>query len=389
LKAKTGVRVTRWTARAMRLIVVIALPCAAFEVPIASSAQNAAIAGPSFSCGSAKSAIETTICNDAALAARDRTMATLFTASEKDAFNQGTSQQQILQRQWLKTRNEQCANGDMHTCLIATYDDRLNQLAVAALFQAPDVALTELTRQNPKSAALYEAIYRYATIDDTVDRAAVVAKLIDPAFEEFHDKPWAGPLSDVKDAHDAAASDENFSAFLDVASVSDYALTMPCSALVRRPGLIDALNSVYGGAIDGRLIRSDCEAMTSSPEALDRVTKAAVGAQPFCPGTIRFSLGRNFGKTLVAVRLHRTDLWTARKLDVSPGGQDENNDDLAKDMDVPHFVARHPVLIRNATDELARYYSNRFGVPSALAEAQARSAVSAIIFGAYDLCESG
>lgn len=389
MKAKTGVRVTRWTAWAMRLILVVALPCAAFEVPIASFAQNPAIARPSFSCGSANSAIETTICSDAALAARDRTMATLFTASEKDAFNQGTSQQQILQRQWLKTRNEQCANGDTHTCLVETYDDRLNQLAVAAIFQAPVVALTELTRQNPKSAAIYEAIYRYATIDDGVDRAAVVAKLIDPAFEEFHDKPWAGPLSDIKDAHDAAASDENFSAFLDVASVSDYALTMPCSALVRRPGLIDALNSVYGGAIDDRLIRSDCEAMTSSPEALDRVTKAAVAAQPFCPGTIRFSLGRNFGKTLVAVRLHRTDLWTARKLDVSPGGQDENNDDPAKDRDVPHFVARHPVLIRNATDELARYYSNRFGVPSALAEAQARSAVSAIIFGAYDLCESG
>ncbi|SIO71936.1 hypothetical protein SAMN05444172_8310 [Burkholderia sp. GAS332] len=74
---------------------------------------------------------------------------------------------------------------------------------------------------------------------------------------------------------------------------------------------------------------------------------------------------------------------------MSPGGQDENNDDPAKDVDEPRFVARHPVLIRNSTDELARYYSNRFGTPSALAEAQALSAVSAIIVGAYNLCESG
>jgi uncharacterized protein len=389
LKAKTGVPVRKWTVRAMRLIVSFSLLAATLEVPIASSAQNSAISGPSFSCGPANSAIETTICNDVALSARDRTMATLFAASQRDAFNLGGSQQKILQRQWLKTRNEQCSNGEMHSCLVETYDERLNELAVAALFQVPDDALAELTRQNPKSAALYEAIYRYATIDDTFDRATVVAKLIGPAFKEFHDKPWAQPLSDAEDAHDAASSDENFSAFLDVASVSNYALTMPCSALVRRPGLIDALNAVYGGAIDGQLIRSDCEAMTSGLPAVARLTKAAVVAQPFCQGTIRFSLGRDFDKTLVAVRLHRTDLWISRKLDVNSGGQDEDNNDPTKDVDVPRFVARHPVLIREATDELAGYYSSRFGVPSALAEAQALSAAGAIIFGAYNLCQTG
>ncbi len=129
--------------------------------------------------------------------------------------------------------------------------------------------------------------------------------------------------------------------------------------------------------------------MTSSLSVLARLPKAAVAAQAFCPGSIRFSLGRHFDKTLVAVRLHRTDLWKVRKLDVGPGDQDKNNDDPAKDPDVSHFVARHPVLIRSAIGELAKYYSNRFDVPSALAEAQARSAVSAIIFGAYDLCEWG
>lgn len=195
-------------------------------------------------------------------------MATLFAASQTDAFNQSKSQQLFLQRRWLKMRNEQCSNGDMHSCLVERYDERLNELAVAALFQAPDIALTELDRQNPKSAALYEAIYRYATIDDTAERASVVANLINPAFEVFHGKPWAQPLSEAEDAHQAASSDKNFSAFLDVASVSGYALTMPCSALVRRPGLIDTLNAVYGGAIDGQLIQSDCEAMTPSLPAV-------------------------------------------------------------------------------------------------------------------------
>lgn len=122
---------------------------------------------------------------------------------------------------------------------------------------------------------------------------------------------------------------------------------------------------------------------------MDRLTKAVVAVQPLCRGTIRFSLGRNFDKTLVAVRLHRADLWKVRRLDLNPGDQGQSNDDPAKNVDVPRFVAGHSVLIRNAIDELAGYYSNRFDAPSALAKAQAHSAVSTIIFGAYDLCESG
>jgi uncharacterized protein len=348
-------------------------------VPITSSAQDETASAPSFTCGPTNTAIERTICSDAALAARDRTMATLFAASQNDAFNRGQSQQPFLQRQWLKTRDEQCSNGDMHACLVAEYDGRLNELAVASLFQAPDVALAELSRQNPKSAAIYEAIYRYATIDDADERAHVVAKLIAPAFDAFHDKPWARPLSDVVDAHDASSSDKNFSAFLDVASVSDYALTMPCSALARRPGLIDALNAVYGGAIDGQLIRSDCEAMTSQLQAVDRLTKAAVAEQPFCRGTIRFSLGRDFGKTLVAVRLHRTDVWKA----------DKNDSEPANGVGEPRFIAQHQAAIRDATDELAAYYSDHFGVPPTPANEQAGSAIRAIVAGAYNLCEWG
>ncbi|WP_133116867.1 lysozyme inhibitor LprI family protein [Paraburkholderia acidicola] len=380
---------TSYAARALRLMVAVSLLGVVFDMPIAHSAQDQAISGPSFLCGSAGTAIERMICSDPELAARDRTMATLFAASHTDALGGGMSQQQSLQRKWLKTRSEECSKGEMRSCLLTEYDARFNELAVAALFQAPDVALTELARESPKSAPLYEAIYRYATIEDKVDRVKSVENLIEPAFNEFHDKPWAEPMSDVADAHEAASSDENFSAFLDVASIGNHPLTMPCSALVRRPGLIEVLDAAYGGAIDNQLLWSDCEAMTPKLETVDRLTKAAVSAQPFCPGTIRFSLARSFEKTLVAVRLHRTDLWRAKNLDVSPTDQDESNDDPKQDVDESHFFARHPASIRQAIDELAKYYTAHFDVPSALAREQAAKAVSAIIFGAYDLCEWG
>lgn len=389
MKTRIGVLVRSYAGRVIRLIVVLSFLGAAWGTSVARSPQDAAMSGPSFSCGSAGTAIETMICNDPALAARDRTMAVLFAASRADAFDQGMSQQQTVQRQWLKTRNEQCSKGDMRSCLVNAYDERLNELAIAALFQAQDAALAELTRQNPRSAPLYDAIYRYATIEDTVDRAKVAARLIGPAFAEFHNKPWAHPLSGVKDAYEAASSDKRFSLFLDVASVSNYELTMPCSALVRRPGLTDALDAVYGGAIDGQLIRSDCEGMTPRLQTLDRLAKAAVAAQSFCPGTIRFSLGRDFDKILVAVRLHRTDLWKPEELSVGPGSEDEKSEVPEKQVDEPQFVAKHQALIRDATDELMTYYSRHFGVPPALAKEQALGAVGAIISGAYNLCEMG
>jgi len=381
--------VTSYAGRVTRLIVGLSLLGAALGVPLAHSAQDLAMPAPSFSCEAANNAIERMICSDPALSTRDRTMAVLFAASRTDASGRGLSQQQALQRQWLKTRDKQCSNGDMHACLVNAYDERLNQLAVAALFQAPDTALAELTRQDSRSAPLYEAIYRYATIENDVDRATAVERLIAPPFEASHDKPWARPLSGIEDAHGAASSDKNFSTFLNVASVSDYALTMPCSALLRRPGLIGVLGSVYGGAIDGQLIRTDCEAMTARLQKVDRLTKLAIAAQPFCPGTIRFSLGRDFDKTLLVIRLHRTDLLKAKALDINPDAPDENNDEPEKAVDKPHFIARHQASIRDAGNELATYYSSHFGVPSALAKEQALQAVSAIISGAYNLCERG
>lgn len=354
-----------------------------------SIAQSADAPGVSPACASVKDAINTMICNDATLAERERTMAALLAASRVDATGRSVSQQEAEQQEWIKRRDRQCSIGKMRECLLNSYDSRLKELAVSAIFQAPGAALAELNRQNPKTAALYEAIYRYATMEQGAQRANVVAKLIEPVFEEVHTKPWGRPLSDVRDAHKAAMSDQNFSLFLDVASVHVDTLTLPCSAMIRRPGLIDALKAAYGGAIDGQLIRSDCMIMTPPLEAVDRLTKAAGAKQPVCYGTIRFSLGREYVRLLVAVRLHRMDLLEAKVPHEGRSGQPATSDSKTEQPSEMSFVEHHLALIREATTQLTTYYSQNFDVPPYLAREQATLAVQAIVSGAHHLCITG
>jgi hypothetical protein len=139
-------------------------------------------------------------------------------------------------------------------------------LAVDALFGAHDVAMAELKSaplvslptyaHRQIAAVVYEAIYRYATIGPFHLRVAAVAPLIAPLFTKIESKPWASPINNQREPQDAVATDQNFAAFLAVASVSaaPEIIVLPCGALVRRPGLIDVLQPYYGGAIDGSLI---------------------------------------------------------------------------------------------------------------------------------------
>jgi uncharacterized protein len=329
---------------------------------------------PSFPCVS-PNAVEAAICADPALAARDRTMAPLYAASRNGALGSASSPQQGAQKQWLKSRTD-CLKEDLRKCLTDMYDSRLNELAVAALFESKNVALAELARQDPKVAPLYEAIYFYATRDTQALRIKTVEPLIAPIFKALSDMPTS-LFENVPNARTVAASDTAFALFLDVASVSDYRLTLPCAALVRRPGLIHALNSQYGGAIDGQLINTDCASTLPSLPMVERLVEAATSVQEECRGSVRFSLGRDYGKTLVAIRLHRSDVWKAR--DMGDGTQDP----------VGQFRLRHRARIVSATAELTQYYAKYFNLSKQVARADAVSAIKAIVAGAFNFCENG
>jgi uncharacterized protein YecT (DUF1311 family) len=190
--------------------------------------------------------IESVICGDPELQARHRAMVMLFEAARVDAFNSGPSTQETRQRNWLKVRDESCSKGSQVPCLTVEYDARLKELAVAALFRDPETALAELRRQEPKTAPLYEAIYKYATIDGQAERTHAVEMLIAPIFDEIHESSEGNihPFVDLQTVEAAAASDEAFALFLAGASVVGHRTILPCEALIRRPGLIKALGPI-------------------------------------------------------------------------------------------------------------------------------------------------
>ena len=344
--------------------------------------------GPSFSCNTSD-AIEAVICRDPQLSARDRTMSALYAAVRIDPLGVGPSAELEAQRRWLKDRNRRCLQGERRACLADAYDDRLAALAVAALFTRHAAAMAELTRQAPKTAPLYEAIYRYATIDDAAARTAAVAPLIASAFETVHGLPTSTDLlGDVPSAEAAASSDKAFTAFLAAVSVSDYQLTsLPCAALVRRPGLIGALDARYGGAIDGQLLGADCDEIMPPTPQLDSLIAATQDAQPPCEGTIRFSTGHEYLKTIAAIRLHDTDNWKPGDPFAPRADRVKDEENTAQTPNEARFIALHRAAIGDAADELAAYYVRLFRLAPEAAAGDARGAVRAVITGAYDSCE--
>lgn len=369
------------TLKTFRTTVIVAL-CMAAGLPAVCLAQPEGTEGPSFSCSAASTDIEKMICQHPELAARDKTMATLFKAARVDALNQGSSQQQAQQQQWLKQRNKQCAQGDMGKCLTQVYDERVSQLAVATLFNAPQAAMAAINLVDPKAAPLYEAIYRYVTTADDAQRAAAVAPLISPSVKQLEGDNYSASMLDHASAHDIAASDATFSMFLDVASAKDdliqlkAPLTLSCAAAIRRPGLMTALGSVYGSTMDIHLIRTDCDVMMPALPALDSLTEAAEQAQPQDPdsGTIRFAVYRDYYQLLQAIRLHHVQLWNKGVFasDNSPPGKAESR-----------FIEAQQPLIQQATAQLSAYYTNQFAVPDNLATEQAQQAVNKIVSGAF------
>src|SRR5215469_14519911 len=73
---------------------------------------------PSFDCAGARGRIEAAVCADPGLVARDRTMAQLYPLVRTDVLGLGPSDQLARQRQWLQSRDHDCAKApDLAACL--------------------------------------------------------------------------------------------------------------------------------------------------------------------------------------------------------------------------------------------------------------------------------
>jgi uncharacterized protein len=179
--------------------------------------------------------------------------ASALAAAPVDAPYLGAQPQGLADDDWMRSLQQQCSTDSVRSCLLLNYFHRLKNLAVAALFREPEPALEALRLLEPRYAPVYEAIYRYGTIDDKAQRNTVVAKLIAPIFEALRVDPAIAPaFKDIPDAHAAAATDKAFSVFIIEAAARDLDLMMPCEAFDRRPGLV----AVLGPPPDGVTLNS-------------------------------------------------------------------------------------------------------------------------------------
>ncbi|MEI9903263.1 MAG: hypothetical protein WDN06_04295 [Asticcacaulis sp.] len=326
--------------------------------------------GPSFACPS-PGHVETIICNDAGLSVMDRDMAELFAAARTDALGTGPSRQLDLQRAFLDERAKTCADGQWQTygmadataCVRSQTRGRLKELAIAALFTDTDKALSILRADDPEAAPFYDAVYRYATIGDAARRRQVVKTLLSPSFH---------PQYDIDTIDKAVADDAAFSDYviLTVMQGGDFEFTIPCGALVRRPGLTAMLGSHFASSMDGRSPVSDCEDMQPPPPEIQSFSTLVWAAQPDCDGTIRFSYFREFTQLQTAIGLHQMDYVEPEK------GRPSRSPAV--------FTAVHAGDIAAVETALTQYYTGQFNLSLDAAQADARMAIERMIFDAFN-----
>lgn len=343
--------------------------------------------GPSFNCANATD-VDAVVCKDAKLAADDRRLTALYAATRDAAIGAGASQQLTWQRKWLKDTHTECAAAawarhqaykTQRDCIADAYNTRLDELATAALFSDHADAMAVIRETSPADAAIYEAIYQYATTDDARARAAKVVPLIAPVYaglDAEHKTAFTdngGPAT----AADAVKSDAAFGTFVNVTvSELEHSVMWSCAAFVKRPGLLDALGPMYGSTRDNFLPQADCDEMTAPQIAPfnDFMTTTLQNA-PDCGGTIRFAGGREFYRMRTAALLHRPEQWAKYK---------------AADGDKPEstFRRKHAADISKAQATLAAYYVQVLHLDAATANRDAGKITDVLINQAYNLCDS-
>lgn len=278
---------------------------------------------PSFDCSAAATPVEIDICREPKLAAADSLMGRLFGEARVSAFGEGPSGELAVQRRWLGSRSAACRKPEREErveCLLRLYKARNRDLAVAALFRQPSIALPALYELDPEGAPLVEAIYLYSGEGARADwkskaraaRRARIVGLLAPLVRRLaSDEASYGReilASDgIRTAGDALASDESFNAFIRVSSAyvegEPVPRTFPCAAILRNPALIEASGSVFGSTLDAFILEPDCDETLPPTPGFDALVGRLVAGWPNCEGTIRFAGYRGFSQEVLNARL--------------------------------------------------------------------------------------
>ncbi|AUW59708.1 hypothetical protein C1T17_18085 [Sphingobium sp. SCG-1] len=375
------------------LIVTGALLLTAATNPNPGRTAAAEGSGPSFSCVSARTAVEKAVCADPALSSADREMARLFALARASAFGSGPSNELAAQRQALTDmRSCEGAAGSLPIgkCLAPLYTRRNFELATAILTREPDKALPVLRRNGPGLAPVLEAIALWAAepVDaswSAPERATSrkrIAALLLPYLtalqtDEGQSFGWSilsrpgGDSPAVNHIDDIFRSDRHLAAFLNVlgpylpeeTEAGVMLRGLPCSAIVKHPDLLNATGAVFGSTMDNFGFRTDCAHTLPPTPALFQLDRKILDSWPACDGTIRFSAYRAYGVTLDAARL-------GQSLKTPAEGSDRPRGITAAEID-------------GVRTELAGYYAKYLAKAPAEAKTMADSAIRAILSAAH------
>lgn len=333
----------------------------------------------SYDCAQARAAVEVEICRDPVLSQADSLMGRLYAQARTSAFRSGPSNQLSVQRAWVKDRQdcltpERTRNRTVGECLTSRYDDRNRELAVATVMSDPPTGLDVLDRLDPKAVPLYRAIRTYVR---TPSDKAGLTRLLQPYFDRMASDEAQGYgkdiLADVKITRpaDMLASDRNFATGLKVLSAyldgDGGPLTLPCEAVLDRPGLLDAVYPIFGSTLDNFIPRTDCAAALPPLPKFEALVMQIYKGWPECEGTIRFSAYRTFDGQVEAARL-------------------ADGSGKLRTKSAPRLKGVAPDAVTAATAELAKFYQTYRFLPPAKAQATAFGAVQAVL-GAGHACD--
>ncbi len=332
--------------------------------------NRAFAAAPSFDCALARSVIEIEVCKDPVLSSSDSLMAELYFQAKTSAFRSGPSNQLSLQRAWVKDRQacltpEKAGFKSVRTCLRSRYDARNHELAVATVMSDPPSGLKALDVLDPQAAPLYRAIRTYVRTPS--DKTGLI-RLLSPYFSRMASDQTQGYgrdiLADEKifKAQDILTSDHRFATGLKVISAyfDGDPLTLPCEAVLTRPGLLETVQPIFGSTLDNFIPRTDCAATLPPVPKFDALVAQIYKTWPECQGTIRFAAYRSFEAEVEAARI-------------------ADGSGKLRTKAAPRLKGVAPDAVTAATVELAEYYRLYRIFPLAKGQAMAFSSVQTML----------
>ena len=110
----------------------------AFTAAPAAALAGPQVTGPAFDCAKVTGQVEQLVCQDAALAALDRTLAQAYAAATKSWPQNVAAEQRAYQRGWIKGRDDCWKEPDVRACTERSYRTRIVELQIrSGQLQAP------------------------------------------------------------------------------------------------------------------------------------------------------------------------------------------------------------------------------------------------------------